>query len=267
MKKPAVPTFSVKTLEFLKKASRQKREDWLEKQRDEYESAVLNPLQYLARQLKSELNRLVPDYNFPQKSIGRLKRPAHRAAEYGSLYKNWVSYSAARPRTSRFEHNPNLFFLINTEDPKDPVLLAGGLYMPSSRQLRKLRETIAEDATAFERLFATKEFSRSFADGFSDEKTATRPPRGFDPDHPKMKWLKLQAFFVWKPYTRREFASRDFFDLVTRDCRQILRLNALLDKALDGRLPVEAPKVKVPKSSDLLARLENIKHVERKMDF
>lgn len=266
MKKSAAPAFSTQTLEFLKKAQRTKSTTWLEKNRTEYEKLVLHPLKHLAESLKKDLMLEARDYHFPQKGIGRLKRPAHRAAEYGSLYKDYISYSASRPAESRFDHNPNLFFLIYPRDKDDPVLLAGGLYVPSSRQVRAIREAIATDASAFEKLFASKEFTRLFGKGFSNEKISSRPPRGFDPNHPRMNWLRLQAFFVWRPYTVREFTSRDFSKLVSRDCKQILRLNELLDKALQGRLP-SVTKTKAVKSSGLLARLEDITPVRREMDF
>jgi uncharacterized protein (TIGR02453 family) len=266
------PRFSKNTIQFLKKAARQKGQTWLEKNREEYEEVLLAPLQHLARELKRELGPLAPDYNFPQKGIGRLKYSSHRAKEKGGrLYKGWMTYSAARPRQSRFEHNPNLFFLINTHDPKDTVLVAGGLYMPSSRQMRALRETIARDASAFDRLFATKDFARCFPEGFSLEKSSTRVPRGFDPAHPRMDWIKLQAFFVWHPYKLSEFTSPGFARLVARDFKQVLRLNRLrlnrlLEKAVQGQLPTAEPAPKAKKSG-LLQRLESVEPVRREMDF
>ncbi|MBI3554908.1 MAG: DUF2461 family protein [Deltaproteobacteria bacterium] len=264
--------FSKQTIDFLAKAGRQKSPLWLDKNRPEFEKVVLAPLKNLAGHLKTELQPLARDYRFPQKGIGRLKRPAPWAAEHGGhLYRNWMTYSASVPRTSRFEHNPNLFFMIDTTDPKDTVLVAGGLYMPSSKQLRALREAIAVNATAFEQLFATKEFSRCFPGGFSDERISSRPPRGFDPNHPRMPWLKLQAFFVWKPYTRREFTSRDFPRLVARDFKQILRLNALLDQVIRGyspkTLPVKTKAQQKAATSELLERLADVEAPRRPMDF
>jgi uncharacterized protein (TIGR02453 family) len=269
---PRAPRFSKQTLDFIEKASRQKKPDWLDRHRDEYERHLLEPIQHLARTLKSELGSLANGYHFPQKGLARLKRSANKAEEYGSAFRGWVTYSAARPRKSRFEHNPNLFFLLQPEDEDgDDVLLAGGLYMPSSRQLRALREAVAHDASAFERLFATKEFAASFPGGFSDERISTRPPRGFDKEHPKMHWLKLQAFFVWKPYKRKDFASADFAKLVARDCRQILRMNELIDQAIAGRAPqaqVEAdPQAQAMPRPGLVSHLEKFQAPKRKMDF
>ncbi len=234
----AAPRFSSHTLDFLRKASRQKLADWLDRNRDGFEAHVRGPLQHLAGELARELRSNAPGYHFPLKGLGRIKRSEIKAREYGSHYKSYASFTITKPSKSRFDHNPSVFFMINSEDGEgDELLLAGGLYLPSSRQLKTLRERIAENAAPFEQLFRSAAFARSFPEGFSDERTATRPPRGFDQAHPKMRWLKLQGFFVWRSYRKREYSAADFPKLVARDARQILRLNELLDRALTGRWP------------------------------
>lgn len=176
-----------------------------------------------------------------------------------------MSYTASRPSGSRFDHNPSIFFMINPGDEEgDTVLLAGGLYMPSSRQLRAIREAIAEDASAFDQLFASKSFRACFKGGFSDERISTRSPRGFDPNHPRMNWLRLQGFFVWSSYSKRDFSSAQFSDQVVTDAKQILRLNELLEDAIRGKLVQSTVKAE---PSKLLSRLDGIKVIQRKMDF
>jgi hypothetical protein len=225
----------------------------------EYERLIQKPLTHMAQHLATELRAEAPQYHFPQKGLGRIKRSSNKAAEYGSHYKNWISYTASRPRQSRFEHNPSIFFLINSEDAQDPVLLAGGLYMPSSRQTRALREALARDASAFEALFATKEFKRSFKGGFSDERISSRPTRGYDPEHPRMHWLRLQAFFVWRPYSKKEYTSPGFAQLVARDAKQILRMNRIIDDILAGGTPRAAAKVpRARQDAALLDRILNL---------
>lgn len=264
------PTFSKNTLQFLLKASKQKNPNWLDLHRDEYEKALLAPLKNLAESLKKELQPLASGYHFPQKGIGRLKRPSHRVEKGGGVYKNWMAYSASRPAESRFEHPPTLFFLIQPDDKEDPILVAGGLYMPSSRQVKAIRQAISIDATPFDQLFSSKEFKRCFKEGFSQERTSSRPPRGFDPEHPRLDWLKLQAFFVWKPYTLREFSSTKFPALVARDWKQVFRLNELLEKAIQGnwaKALVSDRSKQVSKDSSIHDRLEEIEPVRPRSDF
>lgn len=267
---PSGAKFSRQTVRFLLKAGRQRHPTWLERNREEYERVLQLPLQRLANHLKSAISPIAPGYHFPTKGLGRLRRPAHRVAEHGGgLYRSWMHYSASIPSGSRFDHNPNLFFMIDPHDKAEGILVAGGLYMPSSRQLRAIREAIAEDASAFDRLFADRHFSRAFKGGFSDERIATRPPRGFDPAHPRMGWLKLQAYFVWKPYSWREFQSLKFPEIVERDWRQVLRLNELLHLAIQGRLPRAPQKVLSTKQANrqLADRLIDLDVSARKMDF
>ncbi len=63
---------------------------------------------------------------------------------------------------------------------------------------------------------------------------ATRCPRGFDADHPDIEWIKLTTFFVSRILTAKEFSSPALAQNVVNDFRQLLRLNALLQKAVDG---------------------------------
>ena len=81
-----------------------------------------------------------------------------------------------------------------------------------------------------------------------------------------MNWLRLQAYFVWHSYKKREFFSADFPELVARDCAQIVRLNALLEQAIQGTLKHAAPpEEKSPRGLTVL--LDEIQAPLRKMDF
>lgn len=248
--------FTKTTLEFIRKASRQKKADWLDRNREEFETHVRFPLQNLAAHLAKRLRAIAPGYHFPLKGLGRLKRSTIRAQEYGSMYKSHVSFTITRPAKSRFDHNPSIFFMLNSEDDEgDEVLLAGGLYLPSSRQLKSIREKISHNPAPFEKLFRSSAFSTRFPGGFSSERTATRPPRGFDPNHSHIHWLKLQGFFVWRSYTKKEFTSVGFPALVAHDSKQILRLNELLTQALTSDWPEQQKKAK---SRGILGSLDSI---------
>jgi uncharacterized protein (TIGR02453 family) len=267
----AAPTrFTPATLEFITRASRQKREDWLDRNRQEYEEVVLGPFRGLAEGLRRRLASSAVGYHFPTKGIARLKRSRISAAEYGTQFKDYISYNATRPSGSRFDKNPNLFFMIYPGDKDgDEVLIAGGMYLPGSRQLRAIREAIAADPTPFDRLFASKEFKARFPKGFSDERKSSRVPRGFDPAHPRLEWIKLQAFFVWRSYKKSEYTSKTFVELVANDCAQIVRMNDLLELAMKNKW--NAPRTETPKEGKRPGLLNTLNDMgplnRRKMDF
>ncbi len=231
MKKLETPKFSKKTLDFLIKAGRQKNPSWLEKNNAEYEAVLRKPFITLAEKIKGALKPLAADYHFPSKGLGRIKRPEFKVAGGLPRYKDWISLIATRPPKSRFESNPVLFFgLFPNED--DTIIVAGGLWQPSSQQMRLIREAISEDSSPFHNLFSDSHFKARFKKGFSMEKTSTRVPRGFSEDHEDIDWIKLKSFVVSKKISLKDFSSPRFSDSVIKDFQQALRLNKLIDKAL-----------------------------------
>lgn len=69
--------FSSRTLPFLIEAGQQIDPNWLEQNQTTYEAHVRAPFIDLAERLKAALQPSVPDYHFPCKGIGRIKRATH----------------------------------------------------------------------------------------------------------------------------------------------------------------------------------------------
>ena len=228
--------FSTKTIPFLKKAGQQTSSDWLDENQNEYETLLRLPFIDLAEGLKEALLPFAPDYHFPTKGIGRIKRAASKVIDGEPHYKDWLSLSASKPSGSRFEHNPHLFFGILPNEPAyQGVIVAGGLFMPSGPQLKKVRNGIAADSEPFHRLFCDRDFKARFKTGFIMTKSAARVPRGFDADHPDLDWIKLKNFLVQKKIPLTEFTSLELVDHIVKDFKQLLRLNRLLEDILDGK--------------------------------
>lgn len=231
--------FSKETLEFLAKAGRQKKPDWLDKNSAQYEEVLRKPFIELAEKIKSSLKSSAVDYHFPSKGLARIKRPDFKVQGGENQYKDWISMIATRPAKSRFDSNPHLFFGLFPNE-KCKVLLAGGLYQPTSQQTRLIREAISKDSEPFRKLFADADFKGRFKKGFSIKKIANRVPRGFDENHADILWIKLKNFVVIKEIPMKEFTSKGFSDSVVKDFKQALRLNRLLDLALQLNWPPES---------------------------
>ena len=228
--------FSQKTLDFLVKAGRQKKPDWLEKNADDYEKHVRAPFVELAQKIKAALQLSAPDYHFPSKGLARLKRPDFKVAGGQNQFKDWLSMIPTRPSRSQFESNPHLFFgLFPNEDAK--ILIAGGLWQPTSKQTRLIREAIYKDAVPFHELFEDESFKARFKKGFKMEHTSVRIPRGFSADHQDIDWIKLNRFVVMKEMSIKDFSSPNFSNSVIKDFKQALRLNQLLERALSLNWP------------------------------
>ena len=88
---------------------------------------------------------------------------------------------------------PTYYFHI---DGDGTMLIGAGEYLPPAPRLKAIREQIVNDATGFAKLIKNKQLRATFGD-LQPEDKLLRPPKGYDPDHPHIEYLKLKSFFVW----------------------------------------------------------------------
>ena len=227
--------FNKNTLPFLCEAGSQTKNEWLDDHASEYDQHLRGPFVALVEILMEDLSSSAPDYHFPSRNLAKIKRMANRVAQGEPVNKDWVSVSASRPQISRFEHYPHLFFGILPDQPEwKGIFITGGLFMPTSAQMKKVRLGIASDAKPFHTLFADAKFKGRFPAGFSKRQTGVRTPLGFAADHPDIEWLKLKNFMAERQVAVAEFTSSAFFDNIAADFHQLLKLNRLLEKILDA---------------------------------
>ena len=239
MKKASVKNtfqrFTKNTLPFLREAGSQTENKWLHDHESEYEQHLRGPFTALVEQLKDTLRTSAGDYLFPSRNLAKIKKMAHRVASGEPVNKDWVSVSASRPQISRFERYPHLFFGILPDQPEwQGIFITGGLFMPTSAQIKKVRLGIAKNSEPFHQLFSDAGFKMKFPDGFSKRQMGVRVPLGFDATHPDIEWLKQKSFMVERNVTIAEFTSTAFFDSVAVDFVQLLKLNRLLEDILEG---------------------------------
>jgi len=153
-KESASVTFSEESLKVLTWAEKQNDAEWLAHHDAKYQRLIRAPLLALADTVKQEFANEAPGYHFPTRGIGRIKKSSNKIALDGAQFKDWVSTIATPPAQSRFEKNPLLFFGLLPNDPQwEGVIVAGGLYMASSLQTRRVRQAIADDSLPFKKLF------------------------------------------------------------------------------------------------------------------
>ena len=88
---------------------------------------------------------------------------------------------------------PTYYFHI---DGDGTMLIGAGEYLPPPPRLKAIREQIVNDATGFAKVIKNKQLRATFGD-LQPEDKLLRPPKGFDPEHPHIEYLKLKSFFVW----------------------------------------------------------------------
>jgi uncharacterized protein (TIGR02453 family) len=150
----------------------------------------------LVAELIRELGKLDPAVaaNDPKKAVFRINRDM-RFSHDKSPYKTRFS-AAIAPNDKRrpsVAGGPTYYFDIRG----DGVLLFGaGEYIPPAPRLRAIREHIVNDATGFAKVLKNKQLRATYGD-LQPEDKLLRPPKGYDPGHQHIEYLKLKSFFVW----------------------------------------------------------------------
>ena len=130
----------------------------------------------------------------PKKALFRINRDV-RFANDKRPYKTRFS-AGITPKDLRRPSaggGPTYYFHI---DPAGTMLIGAGEYLPPAPRLKAIRAQVVNDATGFAKLMKNKQLRATFGDLQPDDKLQ-RPPKGFDPGHPHIEYLKLKSFFVW----------------------------------------------------------------------
>lgn len=146
----------------------------------------------LIREL-GKFDPLVADCN-PKKAMFRINRDI-RFSNDRSPYKTRFSAGITPNDKRRPSAGGGSTYYFHIEG--DGTLgIGAGEYLPPPDRLRAIRENVVNDATGFAKLLKNKQLRATFGD-LPDEGKLKRPPKGFDPEHPHVEYLKLKSFFVW----------------------------------------------------------------------
>jgi uncharacterized protein (TIGR02453 family) len=130
----------------------------------------------------------------PKKALFRINRDirfSHDKRPYKTRFSAGITPKDLR-RPSK-GGGPTYYFHI---EGNGTLGIGAGEYLPPPHRLRAIREAIVNDATGFAKLIKNKQLRATFGD-FELEHKLQRPPKGIDPDHPHVEYLKLKSFFMW----------------------------------------------------------------------
>ena len=109
-------------------------------------------------------------------------------------------------------------------------MLAGGVYMPPSDILKKIRQEIDYNPDELLRFMNSKDFKNYFG-AFEGDKLK-KAPQGYDPGHPNIELLKLKYYIVVHRVSDKDLLQTDFLDNATRVFKAMLPLNNYIRTAL-----------------------------------
>lgn len=147
----------------------------------------------------------------PRACLGRMNRDT-RFSKDKSPYNPALGAAVAPGGRSRATCFPYHIYI----RPHDRTLVAGGMYMPESAQLKHFRATIAANSAPLRDIAAHPDVLRHFG-GISGDVLKTAP-RDFPRDHPDLDLLRLKQVIVVREFTDNDVIQPGFLDEALACC-------------------------------------------------
>lgn len=212
-------------LPFLKNLKKNNNKDWFDKHKDEYLQAkeeftlcvadILNGLKKTDKAM-AEMD--------PKKSVFRIYRDV-RFSKDKTPYKTHLGASM-NPDGKKIE-TPGYYLHIEPGD----CFLVGGIYMPESDVLNKIRQEIDYHLPEFKKILNAKDFKKYFGELDAEQKMKN-PPRGFDKENPAMDFLKFKSYIVVHPFDEKDILKKDFAKKAADVLKAAYPMNQFLRKAI-----------------------------------
>jgi len=110
--------------------------------------------------------------------------------------------------------------------------IAGGVYMPESANLKKVREEILYNIDDFKKIIKAKDFVKNF--GTVNGEKLKRPPKGFPADFEDIELLKFKSYTVFHPVSDDFVTNADFSDKVISLFKQMKDFNHFINTAIES---------------------------------
>ena len=197
--------FGAETIAFLTELKNNNNREWFNENKTRYEEQVLDVALRFIQSMQGPLAQFAPRFTAIPKRMGGSLMRVYRDTRFS---KNKTPYKTNigiqfRHEQARDVHAPGYYVHI---DP-DEVFVGVGMWRPASEALLGVRQRIAEKPAAWEKVRDDKAFASHFKLG---GESLTRPPRGFDKDHPQIADIRRKDFIALKPMTLDDVLSPRF---------------------------------------------------------
>ena len=219
--------FSPKSFSFLSLLANNNEREWFKANQVQYEAEVRTPALKFIEAMQPHVLTLSPRLVAVSKKVGgSLMRPQRdaRFSKNKTPYKTNLGIQFKHFQ-GKDVHAPGLYIHLANEG----CFLGAGIWHPDSKALNKLRTCIDENPNGYK-----KALTQLRAAGFDMEgDSLTRPPRGYDKDHPMLNELKRKDFIAIKPIEAKQTQDKDFVSRCAKEFEKSQKLMAYLCFALD----------------------------------
>ncbi len=215
------------TIEFLNELKDNNSKIWFDQNRKRYDTLKSDYL-LLAENILTKMKQIDPVLEGlnPKDCIFRINRDVRFSADK-SPYKTNLGI-ALHPGNKKFNFAA---YYVHIEPGQSFV--GGGLWMPESTLLSKVRKEIHFFYSDFFEILNDQNFKKNFQHlDIEEGQKLIRPPKGYDESDPAIEYLKLKSFTVSKPIADDLLVSPDLIPYIINSLTAIKPFIAFINRGL-----------------------------------
>jgi len=213
--------FTPDLFEFLRRLKKNNNREWFAKNKGRYQQVVVEPALTFINDFAPRLYELSPHF------------VADARPTRGSLFRIYRDTRFSHDKKPLKTHVGIHFSHSSGKDAYAPVFYlhlepencfaAAGIWHPDNRALTRVRSAIVADQDRWATVRKKLELEGD---------KLSRPPRGFDCQHPFIEDLKMKDFVVSVPFTEDQICSKKFLRDFSSACSKMSPLVEFTTKAL-----------------------------------
>jgi len=185
--------FAPETLQFLAELGDNNNRDWFNANKARYEEHVLDAALLFIQAMQEPLAEFAPHFTAIARRMGGSLMRVYRDTRFS---KNKAPYKTNigiqfRHEMARDAHAPGYYVHVEPGN----VFIGAGMWRPAPDALKSIRERIVARPAEWQRVRDDRSFRRHFELG---GESLSRPPRGYNSEHPLIADLKRKDFIAVK---------------------------------------------------------------------
>jgi len=214
------------TYDFLKELAKNNNRDWFQANKERYETARANVIEFTGELLK-QMHAIDPSIDEaldPKKCVMRIYRDIRFRIDKTPYKDNFgISIPTKGLKLGRAEYYLQI--------APGNSMIAGGYWMPEAEHLKAIRQEIDYNANDLRKIIDDQEFINLFGD-FRKQEQLKNVPREYSVDNENIDLLKLKSFVAFHPLKDAELQDAGAVANVATICSKIYPLNVFINNAL-----------------------------------
>jgi uncharacterized protein (TIGR02453 family) len=198
---------------FFRELKAHNERPWFEANKQRFRDSVQAPMSAFIEAMAPRLKKVSKNFVADPRTVGGSMFRIYRDVRFAKDKRPYKENAGCHFRHvgAKDVHAPGFYMHFSA----DEVFHGGGMYMPEPPALAKIRDAIVRKPHLWKALKADKAFVKTFG-SLGDGHALSRPPRGYDPNHPLIEDIKKKSFFAMHTSSVKAAQSADFADAVVK---------------------------------------------------